>query len=565
MSPRWRPVLWLGIAAVVGASTVWALTPYRPSDLPSGTSPIANPVGLTVMTSGAVTGVLAAVVLAAVVGAALSMVVRWRKSAGVERQQLKWVLLGLAITLVLAGAAFLVPSAPAQVFAAAGIVPLPCAIGVAVLRFGLWDVDVVASRALTYTVAAVICGLTFAVLRWLTELVPGAGSGMTVVLCAVAAGLVTVASWTALQRSVNRLVHGVGIEPGQMLARLGARLSAASDGEDVADQVLPEVLADLIRALRARAAVLELADGSRVVAGDDSATPPNNVDAQRFCMPLQYGGEQVGTLLLTREGGFGSAEQPVLERLAGQAAVAVHSVLLARRLRRSRELIVLAREEERRRLRRDLHDGVGPSLAAVALNLETARDLAEHDPAAAVALLDRLTPRVNAVVADVRALVWELRPPTLDELGLTAAVRELADRLSTAETKVVAGQGDPGVLPAAVEVAAYRIAGEAAANAVRHAGASEVRIEMFRGTDTLRVTVADDGTWRAPSPATSGGLGLDSMRQRAEELGGVLTIAGGPAGTVVSATLPIASEPSDESVNGSGYRLNWDDRSVIPA
>jgi signal transduction histidine kinase len=124
----------------------------------------------------------------------------------------------------------------------------------------------------------------------------------------------------------------------------------------------------------------------------------------------------------------------VLDRLAGQAAVAAHTVLLERRLRRSREQVVLAREEERRRLRRDLHDGVGPSLAAVALQLETARDLTTDHPAAAATLLDRLTPRIQALVGDVRALVLELRPPTLDELGLSTAVRELAARLSTGPT-----------------------------------------------------------------------------------------------------------------------------------
>jgi signal transduction histidine kinase len=478
------------------------------------------------------------VVLAAVGVAATSLVVRWRRSHGIERQQLKWVLLGLATTLALAGAAFLVSSVPAQALAAAAMIPLPCAIGVAVLRHGLWDVDVVASRTLTYTAAGLICGAMFVALRLLTGLVPGAGTGVTVVLCAIAAGLATVASWNGLQRSMNRLVHGMGVEPRQMLDRLGARLSAAADGGDVAEQVLPEVLADLTRTLHARSAVLALADGSRITAGD---SVPD--DAERVQVALDYAEEGVGTLTLARDGGFGPSERQVLDRFAEQAAVAVHSVLLQRRLRGSRELIVLAREEERRRLRRDLHDGVGPSLAAVALNLETARDLTERNPAAAIALLDRLTPRVNAVVADVRSLVLELRPPTLDELGLAAAIRELADRLSTSGTKVVAVLDDLGPLPAAVEVAAYRIAGEAATNAVRHAEASEVRIVLFREGAHLRLTVADDGVWRqpgsVPSEGRSSGLGLHSMRERAEELGGALDVVGGSAGTVVNARLPI--------------------------
>src|SRR6478609_4957094 len=229
---RWRLLLWLGVAAVIGVSAVWALTPYRPQDLPSGIPLTANPVGVAAVATPEVQALLALVVLAAIGVAAASLVVRWRRSRGIERQQLKWVLLGLATTLALAGAAFLVTSVPAQALAAAAMLPLPCAIGVAVLRHGLWDVDVVASRTLTYTAAGVICGAMFVALRWLTGLVPGAGSGVTVVLCAIAAGLATVASWNLLQRSMNRLVHGMGVEPGQMLARLGARLSAAADGGD---------------------------------------------------------------------------------------------------------------------------------------------------------------------------------------------------------------------------------------------------------------------------------------------------------------------------------------------
>ena len=278
-SRRWRPLLWLGVAAVIGVSAVWALTPYRPQDLPSGFPLTANPVGVAAVAAPEVQALLALVVLAAVGVAAASLVVRWRRSRGIERQQLKWVLLGLATTLALAGAAFLVPSVPAQALAAAAMIPLPCAIGVAVLRHGLWDVDVVASRTLTYTAAGVICGAMFVALRWLTGLVPGAGSGVTVVLCAIAAGLATVASWNVLQRSMNRLVHGMGVEPGQMLARLGARLSAAADGGDVAEQVLPDVLADLTRTLHAHSAVLALADGSRITAGD--SVPDDDVSASR--------------------------------------------------------------------------------------------------------------------------------------------------------------------------------------------------------------------------------------------------------------------------------------------
>jgi two-component system, NarL family, sensor kinase len=175
------------------------------------------------------------------------------------------------------------------------------------------------------------------------------------------------------------------------------------------------------------------------------------------------------------------------------------------------------------------------------LHAETARDLAVEDPAAAVGLLDRLVPRLNATVADVRALVHELRPPTLDELGLATAVHELADRLSTGRTRVQAQAGQLPELPAAVEVAAYHIAGEAAGNAVRHAGAATVRIRLSVAGDALEVQVADDGHGLPIAPRP--GLGTTTMRERAEELGGRLDLRSGVGGTTVTATLPLQEAP----------------------
>jgi signal transduction histidine kinase len=337
-------------------------------------------------------------------------------------------------------------------------------------------------------------------------------------------------------------VHRSADEPGDVLARLGDRLAAAADADEITELVLPVVLAELTRALHADGASLVLVDGSTIV-GEESRNPGPGSAVQ---WPLRFGGAEVGRLTVSRRGGFEGSEREVLDRLAGQAAVAAHTVLLERRLRRSREQVVLAREEERRRLRRDLHDGVGPSLAAVALQLETARDLTTDHPAAAATLLDRLTPRVQALVGDVRALVLELRPPTLDELGLSTAVRELAARLSTAETQVEADDVDLGLLPAAVEVAAYRIAGEAATNAVRHARAARVRIELRREAEVLVVSVDDNGSGLAPDGHGSrpgGGLGIASIRQRVEEIGGNVTMASGFGGTILTAALPAGSGP----------------------
>jgi signal transduction histidine kinase len=195
-------------------------------------------------------------------------------------------------------------------------------------------------------------------------------------------------------------------------------------------------------------------------------------------------------------------------------------------------------------MRRDLHDGMGPALAAVALQAETARDLVAGDPQEATELLDRLVPRLKEAVQDVRTLVHDLRPPTLDELGLAGSVRELATRFATPTRSVVVVAADEDLrpLPAAVDVAAYRIVAESLTNVAKHSGASCVRLELARENGSLLVEVSDDGV--GPGTTPSGGVGLSSMRERAGELGGSCSVTPGPhgRGTTVRATIPVQRE-----------------------
>jgi signal transduction histidine kinase len=231
----------------------------------------------------------------------------------------------------------------------------------------------------------------------------------------------------------------------------------------------------------------------------------------------------------------------VINAFARQAAVAVHGVRASREVRRSRERIVLAREEERSRIRRDLHDGLGPALAGISLGLETAgRSAAATSPRAA-ALLGELRDDTAACLDDIRRIVADLRPPVLDGDGLVSALRAHAEHLSSrsgGDLRVVVAGPRLTALPAAVEVAAYRIATEAMTNAARHAHATRCRItctpDPARGV--LHLEVEDDGTG---APPVSTGTGLVSMRERAEELGGTCVVAFRPGeGTQVAADLP---------------------------
>jgi signal transduction histidine kinase len=273
---------------------------------------------------------------------------------------------------------------------------------------------------------------------------------------------------------------------------------------------------------------------------------------QTVDLPLTHGAARVGRLVLGVRPGerdFRADERGLLEDLARQAGAAVHAIALRADLARSREQLVLAREEERRRLRRDLHDGLGPTLAAIGLRAEASAETIPTDPDGARRMLDELSDDVRVALADIRRLVDGLRPPALDELGLIGAIEQQASRLGANGTDAGDGRGLPitvlGLpsplpeLAAAVEVAAYRIAVEALTNAVRHAGAArcDIRVDATAG-DTLQVDVVDNGRGVAPDAAP--GVGLESIRARADELGGSVEVAPEPeGGTRVTARLPL--------------------------
>jgi len=257
-------------------------------------------------------------------------------------------------------------------------------------------------------------------------------------------------------------------------------------------------------------------------------------------LPLTYQSERVGELLIAPRApdeAFTPAEHRLLTDIAHQAGMAAHAVRLTADLQHSRERLVTAREEERRRLRRDLHDGLGPALAAHTLKVGSARALLARDPATAEKLLTELERDIEAALSDIRRLVYDLRPPALDELGLVGAIRESGARHHRDSLRVsVEAQAMLPALPAAVEVAAYRITQEALTNVVRHAQAHTCFIALtFNGE--LSLEIRDDGVGLAEDHHA--GVGLTSMRERAAELGGTCVIEALPiGGTRILAQLP---------------------------
>jgi signal transduction histidine kinase len=256
-----------------------------------------------------------------------------------------------------------------------------------------------------------------------------------------------------VQRLVNRFVYGDRDDPYAIVSRLGQRLEATLAPE----AVLPTIVETVAQALKLPYAAISLRQGDSLEVAAVYGTPGRGV----VNVPLIYQSESVGELMLAQRApgdAFSAADHRLLEDLARQVGVAAHAVRLTGEIQRSRERLVTAREEERRRLRRDLHDGLGPSLASVTLKLDAARNLLPTDPVRVDALLAELKTQTQSAIADVRRAVYDLRPPALDELGLVSAIREHAARIAGDSLQIAIHAPDAiPPLPAAVEVAAYRI------------------------------------------------------------------------------------------------------------
>ncbi|ADP84722.1 sensor histidine kinase [Pseudofrankia inefficax] len=555
-SRRWRPVLLVAVAVVVCSTAQAATVPYGSFAPALERRGIHNPAGVSWASSAAVTAPLA---LLTAVTALVALWSLWRRARARpaaderERRQVRWILLGLGVSVVLFAAGFWL----GPVLTALAMLPLPAACVVAAHRYQLWDVDLVVSRALAYGALTVVIGVCYAACVGLVGGLLGRTTGAPLLATALVAVFVEPLA-RRLRAQANRLVFGAAQDPHTVLSLVGARLRATEDAHTVSHRVLPELAAAVAGALRLRYTAIEVAGGETIEYGPPSAAAPGRStpagpaprpELERI--PLEYAGLPVGTLLLApRPGGLRRTERRLLGDVARNAGVALHTVILARDVRRSREQLVNAREEERRRLHRELHDGFGPVLAAAALQAETARDLLPGDPAAAGKILDRVVPRLRGTVDDVRALVHGLRPPALDDLGLGPAVRELASRFAAPGLRVrVATADDLGALPAAAEVAVYRIVAEALTNAAKHAAAAEITVTLARSAAGLAVEIDDDGRGlpaaaRPDGSAPRAGLGLASMRERVDELRGTFTIGPGRdgRGTRVSALLPTPAE-----------------------
>ncbi len=426
----------------------------------------------------------------------------------------------------------------------AALLLIPLSIGIAILRHHLFDIDLLINRTLVYlTLTAIVVGTYVFVVGYLSALFRVGNNPVISILAAGCVAVLFAPLRDRLQRGVNRLMYGERDDPYTVLSKLGQRLEATF----APDAVLPIIVETVAQTLKLSYAAITLTAKDSSSSDRDSFTvaaaygsPP--VDPMR--LPLVYQTEIVGQLIVAPRPGemFSAADRQLLANLAHQTGVVAHAVRLTSDLQRARERLVNTREEERRRLRRDLHDDLGPTLASLSQRLDTARKLILRDPKRAGALLGDLKEQFKGTITEIRRLVYALRPPALDELGLVGALREhIAQYDQPHELSVtVEAPNDLPSLPAAVEVAAYYIVLEAFTNVARHSQARNCCIRLSIA-DGLRLEISDDGN--GLPAAYRAGVGHNSMRERAAELGGeyrIEKIATG--GMRVWVRLPLPSE-----------------------
>ncbi|MDL1896391.1 GAF domain-containing sensor histidine kinase [Anaerolineae bacterium CFX7] len=500
-----------------------------------------------------------------------SQIYRYRKvSTPAQQAQTRIVVLGLVtlvtlLTLLLLVSAFSVPfispsfgdtplgALTSFLVSSFALTLLPLAFGVAMLRDQLWQSERVLNRAFVYFALTTILILVYVfIIAALSEIFRAVNNFL---IAAIATGVVALLFQPLrerLQRGINRFLYGQRAEPFTVLNQLGAQL----ENSITPDTALPLIVETIARTMRVPYAEITLTTDSRLQT-TSVLYPPSAVHrplSELETFPLRYQNETIGELKIARRApneNFSAADIQLLENLARQAGAVAYTARLNTQLQQSREKIIAERENERKRLRRDLHDGLGPTLASQTLKLDAAIELLDDEKPEtkrARDILGDLKSQTQTTVADIRRIVYELRPPALDDLGLVGALRAHLAQYNAVNGLRITFDA-PNELPplsAAVQVHAYRIVLEAVSNVMKHAGAREcvVRIQADDRQQTaddrrLTLEVIDDGV--GLSEDFRAGVGISSMRERAAELGGTFSIEPNePNGTRVIATLPIA-------------------------
>ena len=492
-------------------------------------------------------GVLMLLLLICAAAGIVSLVARVYTASGRERSQLLWILLGTSVFVVTPltvqpmfagigsslpsiGSAFSSGQQPPPIVTAAVTVAVPVTWGIAVLRHGLVQLNPLLHRVLLFVVLAVILTLAYFAV---SSVVAPSGIGAAVVAVGLALCTPSLHRW--LSGGISRLVYGRRGSPGQIVAELIQRLARAAGPDDVL-----EALADTVSAAVPTTGVeIALYSGARELRRTVHGTSD---DTSGLVLPLRFQGAELGQVRIYLPLPLDPSDRALLPELCDVAAGAVAAAHRSAELQLARESLVIAREQERRRIGRDLHDGLGPVLSGVGFMVDALRERVRDLPEVEVLVGDARV-QVREASQLIRRVARELRPTAVDQLGLQQALHELVAQHKSAGLEIgLTTDIEPQVLTPAVEVAAYAIAAEALTNVVRHAAATTCALHLALLDDMLTITIDDNGTGIHDRPA---GLGRVSMQERAEELGGTFHIGPSPLGGCrVQARLPVVQSPS---------------------
>ncbi len=502
-----------------------------------------------------------------------SQIFRYRKiSTSIERQQTKWVVYGVTISFlssIIISGFFVYPVfgdnpksyiyLSAFLYSAVSIIPLTLTL--AILRHRLWDIDPLVNRTILYGILSLSIIFLYSILvLYLSSLFKTKGNFIISLFATTIVAILFSPIKERLQRIVNRVMKGRHDDPYAVLKELGNYLVKSLAPEEVL-RVVAGTIKDALR-LPYVGISIRVNDVEKLAAVTGKAV----FDEHFFS--IIHGGEDLGRLIVSSRSpdeAFSSEDRRLLDVLIQQAGPIVQNIkmtwgmqLLAHDLQESREKLVLAREEERLQIRRNLHDDLAPRLLSLSFNVAAAEQYIKKSPDLAIKLLSDLRTVIRKTVDEIRTMVHDLRPPTLDEFGLIGAIRariEDIQKTAAQEEKAASPRGHSlqiklnapeqlPELPAAVEVASYRIITEAVVNVVKHAKASQCVININPNSGgSLIIEVTDDGLGLPPyiKPSDNGGIGLNSIRERTGELGGGCDFEKiETGGTRVKAWLPIS-------------------------
>jgi signal transduction histidine kinase len=551
LSRRWRTVIAIGIVgavfAMVGNALVEDLTIYSGYD---------SPLPFAFLSADAA-GIAVLPLMILMVGGAASAVARFRRSRGDERQQLKWLALSVVLMVVALASYALAVGLTGQEVNAEGsdwaenlmvlsFFAVPISVGIGVLKYRLYDVDLVISKALVYGALAVFITLVY------VGIVVGVGAAVgsqgNALLSAIAAAVVALAFQPArryAQHLANRLVYGKRATPYEVLSKLSSRFAGTYSLEDALPR-LARVTAEAVGADRTR---IWLRDGGTLrpaaawpaidpaepiaLAGDDLT----DLRSHGSGIAVRHQGELLGAISIGMPASepLSPAQDKLLRDVADQAGLVLRNVALLEDLRTSRRRLVAAQDEERRRLERNIHDGAQQQLVALSVKLRLLEQLVTRDTERATSAAADLQIDVTDALENLRDLARGIYPPLLADKGLAAALESQARKSSV---PVAVEQDGIGRYPQDVEAAVYFCTLEALQNVAKYAGASSARVVLGEAEGRLTFAVIDDGAGFDPETAGRG-AGLTNMRDRVEALGGRLEIRSAPgAGTTVAGTIP---------------------------